>query len=78
MTIQNTSLLNQIPYGELIPKVYEARYPLNVAFLYIGRVSVPTDVDHVRVQDSGMQVFILDEDPGWESFTNIIGKWPID
>ncbi len=78
MTIQSTSFIFQQTYGSLTPKVYPFNYPSTFCNLYIGSVNIPTSVDKVRVQDSGLKAYYIDVDePGWNSFSNIIGEWPI-
>lgn len=78
MTIQSTSLLFQQTYGSLTAKVYD----FQMSYLFynqpIGVVDIPVGVKKVRVQDSEMMVYYMDPtNPGWNSFTNIMGEWPI-
>lgn len=74
-TVQNTNLIFQKTYGSIPPGTYETTASTFFE-LYLGDIDIPTDVDKVRVQDSGLQAYYLLD--GWMSFTNIIGIWSIE
>lgn len=78
MTIQNTSLIFQVTYGSLTPKVYSFDFASNYYNCYLGNINIPVDVTKVRVQDSGMSAYYISlQEPGWNSFSNIMGEWTI-
>jgi len=73
--VQSESLIFQKTYGKFTPKVYPFDYPSSLYFVYLGNIDIPVDVDKARIEDKGVMVYYMDS--GWNSFTNIIGAWPI-
>jgi hypothetical protein len=73
--INNTSLLLPKTYTSFPAKTYNFGVISNYYNVYIGNATIPTNVTKVRVSDNGVMAYQIQY--GWNSFSNIIGEWPI-
>lgn len=74
--IKSTSLIFPYTYDSFPGRTYNFGVVSTLQYVYLGEAVIPSDVDKVRVSDSGLQAF--QPEFGWVSHTNIIGEWPIN